>query len=433
MRVRPATTLLLTATLTAGMAYYYFGIFLPCSQAVMASWDLGGGYEFAGDVYPIWLTGRELIHHHTNPYTPSMTARIQAGLYGRPLDPHRGTDPLPNYRAFSYPLYTDVLLVPLLPLSFPMVRLLLALLLPLLTGVSLVLWSKAVGVPLSRIGTVIALAMTLLSYPVLEGLYAEQPAMLVGFLLAGGIFAITRGSYRTGGVLVALASIKPQVSGPVTAWLILWTVIDWKQRKNFVIGLVASLAFLLAASQFLLPGWHRYWYHALVDYRAYTLPPLAEYVLGKFPGHVVELVLLLVTVIMAARALQSRPDNTTFNLALCVLLIATVIVLPTGGAVYDQVVTLPAFLWLWGQRATILSSGRSVRLLALLLIFVLSWQWITATLVAVAALASLSWARSTPALLLPVRMASSLPFVLFAVLALIGIRHRARIPAHVDV
>ena len=34
-----------------------------------------GPYDYGGDFYPIWLTGRELLFHGKNPYTQEMTRR----------------------------------------------------------------------------------------------------------------------------------------------------------------------------------------------------------------------------------------------------------------------------------------------------------------------------------------------------------------------
>ena len=115
-----------------------------------ASNDMTGLYSYGGDFYPIWLTGRELFLHRTNPYTQQTTREIQTGLFGRPMDPRRPADPPIEFRAFAYPLYTDLLAAPLLPLGFETVRGVLAVLLPVLTGASVVLWLRAFHLRLAR-------------------------------------------------------------------------------------------------------------------------------------------------------------------------------------------------------------------------------------------------------------------------------------------
>src|ERR1700756_4346213 len=136
MKFRPKISWTLTILLSAGMAYYYFGLLIPHVRAVHAMHHLDGGYYYAGDLYPIWLTTHELLVHHRNPYTDAITHEIQVGLYGRALEPHQPGDPPPHYRAFSYPLYADVLGMPFAWLSFPEVQWLLAFLSPALIAAS---------------------------------------------------------------------------------------------------------------------------------------------------------------------------------------------------------------------------------------------------------------------------------------------------------
>ena len=54
----------------------------------MATRNLAAGYGYGNDLYPIWMTTREMVAHKTNPYSAAMEHRIETGLYGRPLDRH---------------------------------------------------------------------------------------------------------------------------------------------------------------------------------------------------------------------------------------------------------------------------------------------------------------------------------------------------------
>src|SRR5439155_17791839 len=131
-----------------------------------------------------------LLSHGRNPYTPEMTREIQMGLFGRAMDPHRPADPPISFRAFSYPLYADLLAAPLLPLGFDAVRVVLGLVLPLLTATSLVLWLRAFQLRAPPETLAVAVILVLVSYPVLEGLYAQQAGLLVGAALATAVAAI---------------------------------------------------------------------------------------------------------------------------------------------------------------------------------------------------------------------------------------------------
>src|SRR5579864_854725 len=63
------------------------------------------------DLYPRWLGSRELLLHAHDPYSKEVTRQIQAGYYGRPLDPSRPDDPK-DQQAFAYPVYVAFLLAP---------------------------------------------------------------------------------------------------------------------------------------------------------------------------------------------------------------------------------------------------------------------------------------------------------------------------------
>src|ERR1700686_1530177 len=73
------------------------------------------------DLYPRWLGARELLLHHRDPYNDDVTRDIQAGYYGRPLDPPRGEDPK-DRQGFAYPVYVVFLLAPTITLPFSAVQ-----------------------------------------------------------------------------------------------------------------------------------------------------------------------------------------------------------------------------------------------------------------------------------------------------------------------
>src|SRR5690349_18000856 len=105
MRFRPRAAILLALLILAGSSCFYFGIFIPGLRPGLVARNLDRGYRFGNDFYPIWVAGRELLHHG-DPYAPNLTPRIETGLYGRPLDRRVPADAQINYRAFSYPVFT---------------------------------------------------------------------------------------------------------------------------------------------------------------------------------------------------------------------------------------------------------------------------------------------------------------------------------------
>jgi hypothetical protein len=422
MRLRRNPTLILTLLIALGTSYYYFDLLLPRARLRDAANEMVGAYDYGGDFYPIWLTGRELLFHGRNPYTQEMTREIQTGLFGRPMDPHRPADPSTDFRAFAYPLYVDLLAAPLLPVGFDAVRVVLGILLPLLTAASLVLWLRAFHLQISPTTRAVAIILLLVSYPVLEGLYAEQAGLLVGAGLAMTVALLARGRLWLAGMLVACASVKPQLVWLIALWLLLWAVSDWKRRKAFALSFMLSMGLLVLVSQLVLPGWFVGWWRSMAGYSRYTLPPLTQLVLGRFLGIAVGLAMLMLTAAICWRARREPAGSASFSLAVSFVLAVTVILAPTGGAVYDQVVLLPAILWLGFRRGEILNASRPVRVLALAAVVALCWQWFTACGVAVASVFSPLWAGNPAVVVFPARMAAPLPFVLLALLSFFIVR-----------
>jgi len=421
-RLRPHGKLIFALLIALGTSYYYFDLLLPRARLADVANDMLGPYAYGGDFYPIWLTGREVLLHGTNPYTQEMTRKIQIGLFGRPMDPHRPADPPPDFRAFSYPLYADLLAAPLLPLSFNAVRLVLGVLLPLLTAASLVLWLRAFHLQVSTSTLAIATILLLVSYPVLEGVYAQQAGLLVGVALAMAMAALSRERHFLAGVLVAFASVKPQLVWLLALWLLLWAVSDWKQRKSFVLSFGITLALLVLLSQLILPGWLRGWWRAVVGYSRYTLPPLTQLVLGRYLGIATGLVLLALAGVVGWNTRRQPPGSPGFSLTASFVLAVTVILAPTGGAVYDQVILLPGICWLGFRRAEILNAGRPMRVLAIATLVALCWQWFVACGVALGSLALPDWARNPAVLVFPTRFAAPLPFAILALLSFFAVR-----------
>jgi len=412
----PSVLLTLTILVAAGTYYYYFGLLLPQSRRQTEARGMGVDYSYGGDFYPVWLTGRALLRQRTNPYTQETTREIQIGLYGRTMDNRPGDYPA-EYRAFSYPLYTDLLAAPLLWLDFDTVRIVLTLLLVPLTAASVIFWVRAFRLRASRLALIIAIVLTLASYPVLEGLYALQAGLLAAAVLAFSMGALSRNRFALSGILLAVASVKPQMIWLLAVSLLLWAISDWKHRKGLAISFTLTVATLWFAAEMLLPGWLAGWWRTIAQYSAYTLPPLPQLLLGKWIGNAVALAMLVLAAAVAWRTRALAASSEGFLLSVSLILTITVILLPTGGAVYDQVILVPVILWLWSRRAEILRASAPLRILALAAIVALSWQWVMGCAVALGSLFWPEWSSSPAALVFPTRMAAPLPFVVFAILS----------------
>jgi hypothetical protein len=417
MRLKPLTQLLMASVLAAGTCYYYFGLLLPHSLKVEHANNISTPDSYGEDFYPIWLTGRALLFQQENPYTKDMTRKIQIGLYGRPMNPSRPTDQDPDYRAFAYPLFTDWLAAPLLPWRFDVVRVVLSVLLVPLTACSVLLWLRILHIQASSSTAAILMILAVANYPVLIGLYVEQVGLFVAAGLALSIAALTRHRLALAGALLALSSIKPQMVWLLAIYLILWSLKDWRERRTVVLGFLLTILLLCLMSEVLLPGWLLSWWRTVVRYPAYTLPPLPQFVLGKILGSLVMVAALVMAGVVGWKSLRADVLSRELSFALSFILAVSVLLHPSAGAAYDQVVLLPGVLWLWSHRARILNGTLPLRVMGVAAIVALSWQWITSSAIVALSLVAPALALGHWLLLLPTRMAASLPFVVIALLS----------------
>ncbi len=435
------------------MLYYHQALFIPRVLAIENAKGLANGYSFGNDFYQVWLTARQWMRPYSDLYGPEMTREIQIGLHGRSLDHSRPGDPV-DRRVFPYPAFTDLLFWPASELSFPIARVAFLCLLAILTIASVPIWLRVLDCRLNWKWLAVILLLTLTSYPALEALYAGQLGVLVAFLLAAGILAVQHNRFLLAGFLIALTTIKPQITALAIVYLLLWTLTAWRrkeedkdhknenkawrERRRFLLGLFSTLTLLLGASLLVSPGWIQSWTHTVLAYRTYTRPPLITEVLTAPLGprwsppatFLLTAASFLIAIVLAWRNRAAASKSFAFCLTLSLLLAITTITILPGQAVYDHLILLPGILLLARHRGTLRDSGRVPRILLLLGSLVLFWPWIAAfALIFLRPLILwdlLSPARfaSTPIFSLPLRAAAPLPFAVLALLA----RARRRAP-----
>jgi hypothetical protein len=418
-RLRPVVIFSLLILLVS--TYFFFGIFIPGLRPGYVATNRAGGYGFGNDFYPIWVAGGEFFNHR-DPYAPELTARIETGLYGRPLDRSTPVDAAVNYRAFSYPVYTIFIFAPFVPLSFPTVQIVLAILLPCVAALTVVLWLRALDSDLTPTGTVVAVCLALASYPALEGVYSGQPGLISAAIIAGTLALLVTERFVLAGILLPWASVKPQLVLLLAVWLLLWTFSGWSQRKKFFFSFSATGVAMLAVCFWVTPHWIRGWMHALHEYRQLSPAPLAQFVLGRYPGIALSLALLVLALALCWHERRQSANSEGFALATTLLLAVTVLILPSTIAIYDQFLLLPGVLWLYTYRVRILRGSRALRLLAVITLAAVSWQWIAASLLVVLHWISPTATRTSASLLLPYRTAASVPFAIVALIAFLALQ-----------
>ena len=422
----PRTSLLaviLVLCFSAGMTYYHLGIFLPRAQERAETLGIGGGYSLGNDFYPVWLTSLEALRYHRDPYERDMTRQIQVGLYGHAIDGRNPSGPPADYRAFAYPIFLDLLFWPLSLLPFRIARIGFAVALAVLTAFSIRFWVRVLRRRVSPRLLAILMLLTLSSYPVLEGLFAGQAGLFVGFLLAASCASLVEGTPFVAGSLFAFTMMKPQMVALVAIYLLLWSLARWRERRVFTYGFLVWSALLMGLSLLVWPRWISKWMAVLSGYRDYSVPPLIGYLLGPKLGPQLG-PFLIVALLGAALMLAWRMRNVAaaspaFMLTVSLLLAVTSITLLPGHAVYDHVVLLPGILLISFTWRDITASSRPFRMVLAVGALVLFWQWLVAIpLLALRPFLSRARFSSDALILLPFHAAASIPFAVAAVLGL---------------
>jgi hypothetical protein len=367
---------LLLSLLFAGSMWFYVRYILVAQQVADSARD-DRPRGILSDLYPRWLGAREVLLHGRNPYSPEVTRDIQVGYYGRVLDPARANDPK-DQQGFAYPVYVVFLLAPTIHLPFSGIEPVFRWLLVVLLAISLWGWLRFVGWQPDWATTIALLALTLGNFPVVQAILLEQLTVVVAALVMTSLLCLCKGDFLTAGILLAVATIKPQLVLALVLWLLLWACSDWHVRKRFVIGFLATAAVLELASELVLPGWIGEFRHALVAYRQYTgALSIFSRLTGPVVGTVINASILLGLAWFSWGMRKVAVVSREFILATSMVLAATVVTLPST-ALYNQVLLLPAVLLLLKNWKPIWERNPLNRLASVLAAAAVLWPWIAA-------------------------------------------------------
>jgi hypothetical protein len=338
------------------------------------------------------------------------------------MDGQFPTDPPNDYRRFAYPAYTDLLFWPMSEIPFRPLRIAWVAVLAVLLAAAIIFWARALSWNLTAPWLGVVVLLTWCSYPELEGLYAGQLGLLVGFLLAAALLALVRNRLVLAGTLMALTMIKPQMVLLAIVYLFLWSVNDWRRRRRFMMAFFGIMFLLVAASLLVLPGWIHSWLDVIRGYPHYSMPPLANELLGStLRSHIgtpVLAALLIAALGLAWRGRAAAIGSYEFWLTLSVVLAVTTIALLPGQSVCDHIILLPG-IFLLASRIDLRDSTPMFRCLLALGVALLLWPWLAAVgLILVRPFLSPELFYSRAIFVLPVRTAAVFPFVVLGLLVL---------------
>ncbi len=327
------------------------------------------------DLYPRWLGARELLRHGRNPYDAEITREIQQGYYGRALDQARADDPK-DQQGFAYPVYVVFLLAPTLDFPFEPVETGFRWFLIVLAAVSVFLWQRVTRWKLSFGFSCILAVLALGWLPMVQGIKLQQLSLLVAGLLAAGASCLAGGWLLAAGGLLALATIKPQLTWPLILWLGFWALSDWRRRWRIVFGFALVLALLFAGAAWVLPGWLGMFVAAVGQYHLYTQnQSVLVWMFGVIAGRIFEVLCVLACAALVWRSRRQPAVSPEFGRSMALVLALTVVIVPMF-APYNQVLLLPAILVLIRSATSPDPLLPAFRLTAAIGLVLLIWPWI---------------------------------------------------------
>lgn len=295
-----------------------------------------------GDLFPRWVGTKELLLHGRNPYGPEVSAEIQTAFYGHPI--HQSYDKpqseIIDEQRFAYPIYIVLPLAPTVHVDFERLQAWTPFVLGGFVAIAVWLW---LGVLRWRPPwwTQAAIIGFVLSSPqIAQGLRLRQIGLVVAMLLALATWLIKRNRYFLAGVVLACATIKPQMIVLCALWFLIWTIADFRRRWSLAVGFVSALAVLTGIGEILLPGWIHYFLEGLSAYRKYFPTTSAVRVLlGDWLGGALSVLAVLVLLVFSWGRRKLSGDSDEFVYVLALYLAASTLVLPLL-VPYNQILLL---------------------------------------------------------------------------------------------
>jgi len=339
----------LIGVVTSAISWTYMHrILMPWEHYVNV--ERGQLKEQLGDLYPRWVGTRELLLYGQNPYSAEVSHEIQVGFYGHPVEQSydKPASEILDEQRFAYPVYIVFLLAPTIHIEFAKLQAWMPVLLAALTAFSILLWLAMLRWRPPPWGVIAIVLLVLSSAQIAQGMRLRQFGLLAAFLLALATWCITRQRLFLAGLLLAVATIKPQLVVLSLMWFLIWCVGDWRKRWRLAAGFTLGLGVLAGAGDILVPGWVRYFLVGMEAYQRYFplgTQSVVRVILGNWVGGSLSLLTCIALLIYAWNRRSVGADSDEFLAILSWFFVTATLVLPLLTP-YNQVLLLLPILTL---------------------------------------------------------------------------------------
>lgn len=294
------------------------------------------------DLYSPW-SGTRAALHHVDPYSSAVTAQIQSDIYGHVLAPTDPRDP----EAFVYPPWIALPLAPTTLLPWSTVEFVFAILTPIAILVGAWAWLQLGGPGFDRSTSIAVYVLILASWPAVWGCYERQPSVFVIAAVAFSALFFCRGWEIAAGILLALATVKPQLVVLLVLWFLL--IATRHRRRRFLGAFSVSIIALVGASAILFPGSIPDWIHAATAYtHAAGKVSLLTHLFGLRMGLLADLILAAALCLRLWTFGVPLPQSPRFAQTVALVLAVTTCLIPANPwLVFNNLLLLPGLFLLF--------------------------------------------------------------------------------------
>ncbi|MEM9949974.1 MAG: glycosyltransferase family 87 protein [Chloroflexota bacterium] len=194
-----------------------------------------------------WEGSRSFWVDGLNPYGNEASLNIQNFMYGRPAMPDE------DQVLFAYPMYTAILLLPLVFTNYAWASAIIMVIMEAMLLAALFLLLDLFKFRPKAIVLLLLLLIALLHYTAARGLILGQLGLVCYFGFALTFWGLGKEHDRIAGVALSLATIKPQLGFLIVPFLFLWGI--RANRWQFVGSFVVSMLVLVGVSFVFVPTW----------------------------------------------------------------------------------------------------------------------------------------------------------------------------------
>jgi len=235
-----------------------------------------GGNDFLAR----WMGAHKWLMEGISPYDEKVSLATQNMIYGHPADVSKGED----INHFVYPLTSMIFFGPFGLLEYLPARALWMTLLQLSLAGLAILSLKLVRWTISPVRMAVMILFSVLWYHGARTIIVGQFAAIEALLLIGALLLIYKEQDGFAGLLLALATTKPQMSYLIIPFVLFWAYS--RQRFTVFSGFFGSLVGIFVASLFFIPNWPVQMIWQIMEYPTYTerIGSMVSILASSIPG-----------------------------------------------------------------------------------------------------------------------------------------------------